>query len=107
VIVDAHLETKEPRIFAAGDSARRPDPHSGDDIRAEHWVAAERQGQTAALNMLGYREKFDPAPFFWSQHYDVLINYLGHAEKWDELKIDAEIATKDCLLSYKSDGRCS
>ncbi len=79
--------------------------YSGDNIQVEHWVVAERLGQTAALNMLGHREKFNAVPFFWSQHYDVPINYVGHAEKWDELKIDGDIAAKDCLLSYKSNGR--
>ena len=68
-------------------------------------MVAERQGQTAALNMLGGREKFDAVPFFWSQHYDVPINYVGHAEKWDELAIDGDIAGKDCLLRYKRNGR--
>jgi NADPH-dependent 2,4-dienoyl-CoA reductase/sulfur reductase-like enzyme/nitrite reductase/ring-hydroxylating ferredoxin subunit len=105
VTVDAYLETNAPGIFAAGDIARWPDPYSGDNIRVEHWVVAERQGQTAALNMLGHREKFNAVPFFWSQHYDVPINYVGHAEKWDELKIDGDIGAKDCLLSYKSNGR--
>jgi NADPH-dependent 2,4-dienoyl-CoA reductase/sulfur reductase-like enzyme len=105
VVVDAHLETRAPGIFAAGDIVRWPDPHSGQAIRVEHWVVAERQGQTAALNMLGLREKFDAVPFFWSQHYDIPINYVGHTEKWDELAIEGDIAGKDCLLRYKAGGR--
>jgi len=68
-------------------------------------VQAERQGQTAALNMLGHREKFDAVPFFWSQHYDIPINYVGHAEQWDEIAIEGDIAGKDCLLRYKVKGR--
>jgi apoptosis-inducing factor 3 len=105
VAVDAYLETNASGIFAAGDIARWPDPHTGENIRVEHWVVAERQGRTAARNMLGLREKFTAVPFFWSQHYDIPINYVGHAEKWDELMIEGDIKAKDCLLRYKRQGR--
>jgi apoptosis-inducing factor 3 len=101
VLVNEFLETNVPGIYAAGDIARWPDPRAG-RIRVEHWVVAERQGQTAARNILGARESFSIPPFFWSNHFDLQICYVGHGSSGDHASVSGDLKSKDASVAFRS-----
>jgi NADPH-dependent 2,4-dienoyl-CoA reductase/sulfur reductase-like enzyme/nitrite reductase/ring-hydroxylating ferredoxin subunit len=100
VVVNEFLETNVPGIFAAGDIACWPDPRAG-RMRVEHWVVAERQGQTAARNILGARERFTTPPFFWSNHFDVEIRYVGHGSSQDRAIVSGDLKSKDASVIFR------
>jgi 3-phenylpropionate/trans-cinnamate dioxygenase ferredoxin reductase subunit len=68
-------------------------------------VHAERQGQAAARSMLGRGKPFTDAPFFWSQHYDVTLAYVGHASEWDRIETRGSLATRDFAAAYVKNDR--
>ncbi|HZB28125.1 MAG TPA: FAD/NAD(P)-binding oxidoreductase, partial [Gemmatimonadales bacterium] len=105
ILVDEGLETSAADIFAAGDAASWIEPRTGERVRVEHWVVAERMGQHAARSMLGERKPFDAVPFFWSQHYDVPINYVGYGGRWDKAVLEGDPAARDCAVTYYRGGR--
>jgi NADPH-dependent 2,4-dienoyl-CoA reductase/sulfur reductase-like enzyme len=90
---------------AAGDIACWPDQYSGERLRIEHWVVAERQGQTAGRNMLGRRKRYAAVPFFWSQHYDVSIDYVGHAAAWIDIAQDGDLSSHDVTMRFRRGSR--
>ena len=105
VLVDRHMRTSDPTIYAAGDIARYFDPRTNEHIRIEHWVVAEQQGQAAAMNILGDRRGFSATPFFWSTHYDHSIHYVGHAQNWDRVELDGKIGTEGFTARFLKGGR--
>ncbi len=105
VLVNECLQTSDPDIYAAGDIAAWPDAATGERIRVEHWAVAQQQGRVAARNLLGAGEAYRHVPFFWSQHYDVSLNYVGHATKWDRIDQQGDPEARDCAFTYYRDGK--
>src|SRR5262249_37278665 len=79
IVVDDRLRTSVAGVFAAGDVARYPYAPTGEHVRIEHWVVAQRMGRVAALNMLGGGLPFTAPPFFWTDQYDFGLSYVSHA----------------------------
>jgi len=105
IVVNEFLETSTPGIYAAGDVARFPDRFTGNLIRVEHWVVAEQQGQAVARNIAGPRQPYTNPPFFWSAHYDVIINYVGNSFGWDQCEVRGSLDDRSALVAYRRSGR--
>ncbi|XGC81978.1 FAD-dependent oxidoreductase [Bdellovibrio bacteriovorus] len=105
VLVNEYLETSVPGVFAAGDIARWPDRRSARPIRVEHWEVAERQGQVAALNMLGDRVRFHDVPFFWTTHYGITFGYIGFSDRFDRMDVIGDMNTENFAVAYYEDQR--
>jgi NADPH-dependent 2,4-dienoyl-CoA reductase/sulfur reductase-like enzyme len=105
VVVDARLRTSADGVYAAGDVARYRDPRTGQPIRVEHWVHAERQGQHVARAILGDDAPFNDAPFFWSAHPDATIRYVGHAEAFDPPRVEGSLDGQDAEVTLSHGGR--
>jgi NADPH-dependent 2,4-dienoyl-CoA reductase/sulfur reductase-like enzyme/nitrite reductase/ring-hydroxylating ferredoxin subunit len=104
ILVDARLRTSDEHVYAAGDVARYPDPRTGEGVRIEHFVVAERQGQSVARAILG-GESYRDVPFFWSQHYDLTLAAVGHAATWDRLETRGSLEAGDFAAYYLKGGR--
>ena len=100
VLVDEYLQTSALNIYAAGDIARLRDGY-----RVEHWVVAQRMGQTAARNIIGKRQRYDAVPFFWTTQFDATVNYVGHAHEWDDVVIDGSLEDKNGRITYRKAGK--
>jgi 3-phenylpropionate/trans-cinnamate dioxygenase ferredoxin reductase subunit len=105
ILVDEHLETSMPGVFAAGDVANARHPFYGERIRVEHWANALHQGPAAARNMLGPADRFDRLPYFFSDQYEVGMEYSGFARDWDRVVFRGNPASREFIAFWISDER--
>ena len=101
IIVNDRLESSCTDIFAIGDVARYPDPHTGKHIRVEHWVHAQRQGQHVARVIMNQATRFTDVPFFWSAHFDTGLLYLGHVESILQMRTEGSIQARNFGRHYQ------
>jgi NADPH-dependent 2,4-dienoyl-CoA reductase/sulfur reductase-like enzyme/nitrite reductase/ring-hydroxylating ferredoxin subunit len=104
IVVDDHFRASADGVYAAGDVASFPDFRTGARVRIEHWQVAERQGRAVARAMLGLGEPFRDVPFFWSAHFDVTLNYVGHASTWDRIIERGSLADRKYVAAFEHRG---
>jgi 3-phenylpropionate/trans-cinnamate dioxygenase ferredoxin reductase component len=105
VLVDEHLQTSVPGVFAAGDVANSDHPFYGERIRVEHWANALNQGPVAARNLVGHNVAYDRLPYFFSDQYDVGMEYTGFARAWDRVVFRGDPATREFLAFWLVEDR--
>ncbi len=99
---DSTLKVTED-VYAAGDIATFPEPHTGNLIRVEHWRLAMQLGRIAGANMAGKKVVYDDVPYFWTEQAGISLRYVGFVKKWDEIIIDGNIHKKDFIAYYIKD----
>jgi len=105
MIVDERCRTNVEGVFAAGDVANFPNPILGERLRLEHWANAQNQGVAAAKAMLGSEEPYADVPWFWSDQYDLNLQYVGYASSWDRIVIRGSVPERRFTAFYVKDGR--
>ena len=105
IVTDERLQTSAPGVYAIGDVAQYRDSRTKEFVRVEHWAVAQRQGQAVARILLGTDKPFEDVPFFWSQHYDVSLSYVGHAARWDRVDISGSLEKRDVTVTYSLRGK--
>jgi 3-phenylpropionate/trans-cinnamate dioxygenase ferredoxin reductase component len=105
ILVDEHLRTSTPAIYAAGDVANAFHPFYGERVRVEHWANALHQGPAAARNMLGHAEAYDRLPYFFSDQFDVGMEYSGFARTWDRVVFRGDPASREFIAFWLHGGR--
>ena len=100
ILVDEHLQTSATGVFAAGDVANAHHPFYGERIRVEHWANALHQGPAAARAMVGRPVAYDVVPYFFSDQYDVGMEYAGHARQWDRVVFRGDPATREFIAFW-------
>jgi 3-phenylpropionate/trans-cinnamate dioxygenase ferredoxin reductase component len=100
ILVDEHLRTEAPGVFAAGDAANAFHPLYGERVRVEHWANALHQGPVAARNMLDKAEPYDNVPYFFSDQYDVGMEYAGLARTWDRVVFRGDTAGREFIAFW-------
>jgi 3-phenylpropionate/trans-cinnamate dioxygenase ferredoxin reductase subunit len=104
IVVDAYCRTNVEDVYAAGDVANHYHPVFGRQMRVEHYNNALKHGAAAALSMLGRGAPYSEIHSFWSDQYDVTLEYAGHHMSWDELVIRGDLASRDFIAFYLKDG---